>query len=330
MPARKKNGLVIAVFDTKARAEQAIAELRQAGFKDDQLGMMARGADGKVTLTDGSDETLAEEGAVTGAVAGAGAGALIGAGVLAGVIPVVGPVLAIGAVGTILLNAAVGAAVAGIAGALIGWGFSEEDAAWYESEVKAGRYLVTVRTTGARADKARDILNRFEGFDHTRRGATTEQSATSTNAGTSARTTGARPVTSTLAGEGERTVELREEQVTARKTPVHTGDVEVRKEVTTEHRTIQVPVEREEVVIERRPVGGRATTAIVGEEEIRIPVKEEKVNITKEAVVKEEVSIGKRKVRDTVPVSADVRKEELVVESEGDAQVRHTTDRKKK
>jgi len=119
----------------------------------------------------------------------------------------------------------------------------------------------------------------------------------------------------------DRTVQLREEQLRVTKTPVDTGDVKVRKEVHTEHKTVTVPVEREEVVIERRPARGRASGDVKAEE-IRIPTREEKVHVSKETVVKEEVRVGKRKVRDTKEVSDDVRHEELVVESEGKARVR--------
>jgi uncharacterized protein (TIGR02271 family) len=119
----------------------------------------------------------------------------------------------------------------------------------------------------------------------------------------------------------DRTVQLREEQLRVTKTPVQTGDVKVRKEVHTDHKTVTVPVQREEVVIERRPAAGHAT-GDVRAEEIRIPVQEEKVNVTKETVVKEEVRVGKRKVSDTKDVSDDVRREELVVETDGKAKVR--------
>jgi uncharacterized protein (TIGR02271 family) len=136
--------------------------------------------------------------------------------------------------------------------------------------------------------------------------------------------------TSTMSWEGargavrhafDRTVQLREERLRVTKTPVETGDVKVRKEVHTDRKTVTVPVEREEVVIERRPAAGHAA-GDVRAEEIRIPVKEEKVNVSKETVVKEEVHVGKRKVRDTKDVSDDVRREELVVETEGKAKVR--------
>ena len=58
-------------------------------------------------------------------------------------IPVVGPVLAIGTLGAALADAADGAAPAGLASTLVGWGVPDEDAKFYEGEVRAGRYLVT-------------------------------------------------------------------------------------------------------------------------------------------------------------------------------------------
>jgi uncharacterized protein (TIGR02271 family) len=123
----------------------------------------------------------------------------------------------------------------------------------------------------------------------------------------------------------DRTIRLREEQLHADKSRERTGDVKVRKEVHTEHKTITVPVEREEVVIERRPAGATAdTSGSIKAEEIRIPVSEEKVHVRKETVAKEEVHVGKRKVRDTETVGGDVRSEHLVVEKEGDVEVRDT------
>jgi len=328
MPTRKKkNATVVGVFETRARAEQAVADLKRAGFMDDQIGMVARNAEGEAVRTGGDGETYADEGAVAGAVAGAGAGALIGAGVLAGVIPVVGPILAVGALGTILLNAAGGAAVAGLVGALVGYGIPEEDAGYYESEVQAGKYLVTVEA-GNRADEARAVLHKFGGFDrHGWSAVQAYRSAYETD-------TAARPAAAAATGaarlDADRTVQLKEEQLRANKEQVQAGEVEVRKEVHTEHRTVTVPVEREEVVIERKPVAGHAVSGTIDANatEIRIPVREEKVHVTKEAVVKEEVSVGKRKVKENKTVAADVRKEELVVETEGHAKVQHTDKRK--
>jgi len=122
-------------------------------------------------------------------------------------------------------------------------------------------------------------------------------------------------------------MEVREEHLHASKRPVETGEVRVHKEVITEQQTMQVPVTREEVVIERRPVSGNATSSadLRPGEEIRIPVREEKVDVHKDVVVKEEVSVGKRVVSDTEQVSGTVRKEQVKVEKEGDVEVRRGT-----
>jgi hypothetical protein len=164
MVATKVCSTTIGVFATKEAAERAVADLRATGYTDDQIGLVGKTKSGKTVRVDGGGHTYAGEGAAIGAAAGAAAGVGIGAGVLAGVIPVIGPVLAIGTFGTILLNAVGGAAIAGIAGALIGWGIPEEDAKYYEGEVKAGRYLVTV-DRGERPDDARDLFSRHGGYD---------------------------------------------------------------------------------------------------------------------------------------------------------------------
>ena len=157
------------VFHTREAAERAIEDLKAAGYKSNQIGLLYKNAGGSTTKLDGAGvpDTKAPEGAALGAAAGAIGGAAVGAGIIAGVIPVIGPVLALGTLGTILANAAGGAAIAGIAGALIGWGVPEEDAKYYENEVKAGRYLVTVDAGGR--DDARGVFTRHGGYDRASR-----------------------------------------------------------------------------------------------------------------------------------------------------------------
>ena len=124
----------------------------------------------------------------------------------------------------------------------------------------------------------------------------------------------------------DRTIQLREEKLNVGKETVKTGEVGVRKEVHTEHKTITVPVEREELVIERHAVtGGGTVRGDIKAEEIRIPLKEERVNVSKETVVKEEVSVGTRKVQGTETVTGEVRKEELVVENDGKVKITDKT-----
>ncbi len=319
MPNRKKkHDAVVGVFESKARAERAVEELKEAGFEDSDIGMIYRGEDGKTVKTGAADETYAGEGAAIGVAAGAGVAGLVSLGISFGVIPVIGPILAIGPLAAALVSAAGGAAAAGLAGALIGWGIPEEDASFYETEVGAGRYLVTVSNPSERAAEARTVLHRHSGFDR-------------------AAWEAVRADRANIAEEGEfrtadgRVIQLREEHLRADKESVKQGDVKVRKEVHTKHQKFSVPVESEEVVIERRPANGkRAADGSIRAEEIRIPTREERVKVSKETVVKEEVAVGKRKTTSQQTVEGDVQSEELVVENEGRAKVRTNTKAGKK
>ena len=119
-----------------------------------------------------------------------------------------------------------------------------------------------------------------------------------------------------------RKVELTEEELRARKERERTGEVEIRKEMVTEEKTLDVPVTREEVVVERRPVERRPASGTVGAgETIEVPVHEERVEVEKQPVVYEEIDVGKRQVQDTERVSGTVRREEARVDTEGDVEV---------
>jgi hypothetical protein len=154
----------VGVFNTRAAAEQAVADLRAAGYRDDQIGMIGKNADGKTVTKGAAGESKAAEGAAVGAAVGAATTAAVGAGIMAGVIPVIGPVLALGPLAVTLLNAAGGAAAVGLAGALVGSGIPEDEAKFYEGEVSAGRYIVTV-DAGDRIAEARKVYTRHGGYD---------------------------------------------------------------------------------------------------------------------------------------------------------------------
>ncbi len=157
MAAAQQRYTVVGVFEDRQHADQAVADLKKAGFRDDQIGVAMRHDEGTTDAAAGEHDTHAESGAVTGALAGLGLGALAGLGVLSGIIPVIGPAIAGGTLGIILSNAAAGAAVAGLAGALIGLGVPEEEAKYYHDELEAGRTIVTVQADG-RADEAMAIM----------------------------------------------------------------------------------------------------------------------------------------------------------------------------
>lgn len=148
---------VAGTFETRLQAIRAVEDLQRAGFDKDQIGIVGQEVE-HTPYNSHIGETEAEEGALAGTVAGAGLGALVGWGVLTGMIPVVGQAIAAGTLGVILSNAAAGAAVAGLTGTLIGWGIPATDATHYETELRAGRTLVTVHA-GDRAPEAAQILD---------------------------------------------------------------------------------------------------------------------------------------------------------------------------
>ena len=95
--------------------------------------------------------------------------------------------------------------------------------------------------------------------------------------------------------------ESQEDQATITKKPV------------TETKTVEVPLTREEVSIERRPASGHteAQSPIQSEEEIAIPLKREEAQVSKKPYVKEEAVIKKKAFRDTKEITEDVTSEEL-------------------
>jgi hypothetical protein len=145
---------LIGVFSDARQADHFVAQLKQAGFRDDQIGVMARGRETR--------ESPVEESALAGALTGGTLGALTGAVLTVGLIPGIGPILAGGGLMVGLLGgAAAGATVGGVLGALIGLGVPEDRARHYESEVHAGRTLVVVQPESRFGD-ALAILRRVE------------------------------------------------------------------------------------------------------------------------------------------------------------------------
>jgi uncharacterized protein (TIGR02271 family) len=103
---------------------------------------------------------------------------------------------------------------------------------------------------------------------------------------------------------------------------VQTGDVRPGKEIMSEQKTINVPLTHEEVLIERRPASGQvAETPIAEGETIRIPVREEQVNVSKQTGETGEGALGTRQVQETHQVSDKVHREEARIEREGDVHV---------
>jgi uncharacterized protein (TIGR02271 family) len=206
-------------------------------------------------------------------------------------------------------------------------GWSTDRADYYRSGIRAGGALVTV--SGARSSEARAILEsnggdlRESGFDNS------QFQTSSTTTGQSA----ARGVNAGASDEfADQRIQLRGERLRTFKERVQRGEVRLRKEVITENQQVEVPVTREEIVIERAPASGNVRVAgdIGSDQDIRVPLSEERVRVEKQPVVNEEVRVGKRQVQRSERVSGDVRHEELRVDKDGDVDVNTSAPRKRK
>lgn len=116
------------------------------------------------------------------------------------------------------------------------------------------------------------------------------------------------------------TMVRREEQLNVGTERVESGRLRIRKHVVTEHETVTVPVEREEVEIVREPVSGTSTgrTGDLGDDEIEVTLSEERPVVDKEVVDAERIGVDRRTVADTETVQADVAREEIDIDREGD------------
>jgi uncharacterized protein (TIGR02271 family) len=116
-------------------------------------------------------------------------------------------------------------------------------------------------------------------------------------------------------------IRLYEERLIANKRRMKAGEVTVGKHVETETARVEVPIERERVVVER--VASTDTSAVPGEaafregEVARMEVYEETPDVQKEAFVREEVRVKKVVDQDVISSEEEIRREELDVNTQG-------------
>ena len=135
-------------------------------------------------------------------------------------------------------------------------------------------------------------------------------------------TVGATPAAATGAAHhqreraGQQALTRSEEELQVGTRRVPRGQAGVRKRVVTEQEHRTVPVEREELRVQREPIpaGDGDSDAEVSADERTVELREEQPVVNKRVVPKERVRIGKEIVRDQEHVSEPVRKEQVEVE----------------
>ena len=176
--AQTTSRIVVGLFTERARAEDAIRDLKGAGFTDEQIGVITRdrtdraaqptGSGGQRTKAAPDEEEVGKilEETASGMAGGASIGAITG-GVIGGLVgligsllvPGLGPVVVGGVLASTLLGMGLGAATGGLIGALVGMGVPEEDARYFDAGFREGGTLVTVNA-GARTSEAVSTMQR--------------------------------------------------------------------------------------------------------------------------------------------------------------------------
>lgn len=206
-----------------------------------------------------------------------------------------------------------GATSTGILNDLLALGVPQDEASYYENEFESGRTIVMVKAP-ERQREARVILHRYGAYNGSGRYDSEGDFGSATD-------------TITTDAEGNRVMQLREEQLVAQKEQVQAGRVRIGKQVVSEQQTLEVPVTREEIVFERHAVDRRASdTPLGGDEVYRIPILAEQVLVEKHQVVGEELLVGKRAVQENSQITDTVRREEARLERVGDVSVHGDVD----
>lgn len=108
---------------------------------------------------------------------------------------------------------------------------------------------------------------------------------------------------------------------------VQTGRARLRKYIVTEQQDVTVPVQHEEVRLEREPitdanVGAATSGPDLSEEEHEVTLSEERVVVNKETVPVERVRLDKDTVTEQEHVTEDVAHEEVTLDQDGDGTTR--------
>ncbi len=173
---------IVGMFDSRQHAEIAAAKVKEQGLRTDDISIVSKqGEEGDPTLTATGTMPAAaapanastgvptvvgikndhtqindniSDGVVSGSVLGGIAGLVIGAGSL--VIPGLGIIAAAGPIAGLISGAVTG----GIVGGLVDLGIPENRSRQYESDIKHGKILFSMKTDEDKVDKISSVLKR--------------------------------------------------------------------------------------------------------------------------------------------------------------------------
>ena len=118
----------------------------------------------------------------------------------------------------------------------------------------------------------------------------------------------------------EASMTLSEERLDVGTESHEAGRARLRRYTTTETESVTVPVTKEKLRVERQPASGESAAGAIdeGDHVEEVTLREERAVVDKETVPVEEVRVAKEQVTEQERVSADVRKERVDIDSDGD------------
>jgi len=153
---------VVAIFDNQSHAENAAKQIKDQGLRTEDISIVTKQGDANNAGGGGTTATMQggrgatndniSDGVVTGGILGGLAGLLIGAGSM--IIPGLGIVAAAGPITGLISGAVTG----GIVGGLVDLGIPENRSRQYETDIKAGKVLFSMRTDEDKVDSVASIL----------------------------------------------------------------------------------------------------------------------------------------------------------------------------
>lgn len=115
----------------------------------------------------------------------------------------------------------------------------------------------------------------------------------------------------------EVTLKLHKEELQVSKKWIETANVTVYKESYTEEKQILVPVRREELIIEKKILNSKGETD-KNIETIRIPLREDRIEVTLHPTLLEDVEIYKNQYEELKHVIETLKEEKVHIETIGD------------
>jgi len=157
----KNTNTLVAFYDTHLKAEKAIKKLEKSGYDMTNLSIIGTDYHSEETVTGyyNIGDRMKKWGSF-GAFWGGFWGLLFGSAFF--FIPGLGPLLVAGPLVSAIIGALEGAALLGgssvIAAALVSLGISNHDVLKYETEIKAGKFMLLVHGSKIETEKARKVL----------------------------------------------------------------------------------------------------------------------------------------------------------------------------